>query len=211
MTALLKDGSESDFSNEEGANINFITPGENLVVNGDFSQGKTGWIWELSGAASAEWNVDNNISHFQLSSGGEVYYNVQLRQNGIPLIQGMRCSKKPDILRPKTVLDSLFAVYDIAPYPADSASPEKPRSGVPPHMSTEVFWNFRKNLFGIEDPLRCHSFDTSDLYPWIYKCKCREYSISPKRHFMIVRGKRTYTCDDCHSWRGFFCLQKQKR
>lgn len=63
----------------------------------------------------------------------------------------MRCSKKPDILRPKTVLDSLFAVYDIAPYPADSAGPEKPRAGVPPHMSTEVFWNFRKNLFGIED------------------------------------------------------------
>ena len=59
-------------------------------------------------------------------------------------------------------------------------------------------WKNVMNLFGIEDPLRCHSFDTSDLYPWIYKCKCREYSISPKRHFMIVRGKRTYTCDDCH-------------
>jgi hypothetical protein len=90
VTAMLKDGSESDFSNEESADINFIKPGDNLVVNGDFSQGKTGWTWEVSGSASAVWNVDNNISHFQLSSGGTDYYNVQLRQNGVPLIQGKK-------------------------------------------------------------------------------------------------------------------------
>lgn len=59
-------------------------------------------------------------------------------------------------------------------------------------------WKNIMNLFGIENPLRCHSYDISDLYPWIYRCDCREYSISPKKHSLIVRGKRIYTCDDCH-------------
>ena len=90
VSAMLKDGSESDYSNEESSVINFIKPGDNLVVNGDFSQFKTGWIWAVSGSASAAWDVSNNISHFQITSGGQTYSSVQLRQNGIPLIQGRK-------------------------------------------------------------------------------------------------------------------------
>lgn len=56
-------------------------------------------------------------------------------------------------------------------------------------------WKSVMNLFGIENPLRCHSYEVS--YPWIYKCKCREHSLSPKRHSLIVKGKRTYICKNC--------------
>jgi SprT protein len=58
-------------------------------------------------------------------------------------------------------------------------------------------WRTVMHLFGIEHPSRCHSFSLKNIYPWIYKCQCREYDISQKRHSLIINGKRTYSCRDC--------------
>jgi hypothetical protein len=88
VKAVDKNGTESDYSNEDGAIVNFIEPGQNSVINGDFSLGKDSWTWEVTAPASATWDIENGVSHFNISTGGDQIYSVQLRQNGIGLIQG---------------------------------------------------------------------------------------------------------------------------
>ena len=88
VKAVFKNGTESDFSNEENAVVNFIKPGDNSVINGDFSLGQNSWTWEVSSPASATWDIENGVSHFNIANGGDQIYSVQLRQNGISLIHG---------------------------------------------------------------------------------------------------------------------------
>lgn len=89
VTAVNREGEESDFSNEEGVSINFIDPGNNMIKNGDFESGGDHWIWEVFGEATASWSVEDGISYINIGNGGNEYYNVQLRQNGIPLTFGV--------------------------------------------------------------------------------------------------------------------------
>ena len=64
-------------------------PGVNIVQNGDFSQELDGWIWETPVApASADWEIRNGQFHYIINNGGSVWSSVQLRQNGINLVQG---------------------------------------------------------------------------------------------------------------------------
>jgi hypothetical protein len=88
VTAVDIHGTESDFSNEESAVVTFTEPGQNMVSNGDFCQEKASWIWEVSSAASAVWNIESGVSHFDITSGGIVLPDVQLRQAGIRLVRG---------------------------------------------------------------------------------------------------------------------------
>jgi hypothetical protein len=88
VTAVDINGQESDFSNEEDIFVNLTLPGENIVLNGDFSGGTAPWIWEVGGSASATWLIENGVSHIDIANGGSQVYEVQLRQNGIPLLQG---------------------------------------------------------------------------------------------------------------------------
>ena len=90
VTAVDVNGLESDFSNEVNEYINFVgsnNPGEELVVNGDFTDGQAGWTWELQGG-DATWSIDDGAAHMEIAQGGDQIYSVQLRQAGIPLIQG---------------------------------------------------------------------------------------------------------------------------
>lgn len=88
VTAVAKSGKESDFSEEKNAVVRFIEPGQNMLVNGDFSAGKASWTWELQGGAVAVWRIENGVSHFDIQNGGTQIYNVQLRQNGFELVRG---------------------------------------------------------------------------------------------------------------------------
>jgi hypothetical protein len=88
VTAVDINGRESGYSNEESVLVHFINPGQNIVLNGDFSQGRNSWIWGTSGSASAQWSIENEVSHFDITNAGTVFSDVQLRQIGIPLIQG---------------------------------------------------------------------------------------------------------------------------
>ncbi len=90
VTAVSNTGDESDFSDERSVFVNIIPPGQNLVLNGDFSLGEDGWIWEVSGSGIADWNIIDEVSHFDISNGGDQYYNIQLRQNSIGLIRGKK-------------------------------------------------------------------------------------------------------------------------
>jgi hypothetical protein len=90
VTAVDANGTESDFSNEENVLVNLITPGKPMVVNGDFSQGTNGWIWAVTGGAAAGWSITNGVSFFDITNGGSSTASVQLRQAGLPLIQGQK-------------------------------------------------------------------------------------------------------------------------
>jgi hypothetical protein len=61
-----------------------------MVLNGDFCQGQDSWIWEVRGSASATWNIENGVSHFNITNGGTQISDVQLRQAGIRLVRGKR-------------------------------------------------------------------------------------------------------------------------
>jgi hypothetical protein len=88
VTSVDIGGTESDYSNEESIVISFTAPGQNMVLDGDFCQENASWIWDVSGSASAEWNTEDNVSHFNITYGGSQITNVQLRQAGIKLIRG---------------------------------------------------------------------------------------------------------------------------
>ena len=90
VTAVSKQGVEGDFSNEENVTVNIIKPGQQMVKNGDFSQGTDSWIWEVTGGAAAQWKITNGVSYFDISTGGSALSSIQLRQAGIPLIQGKK-------------------------------------------------------------------------------------------------------------------------
>jgi len=90
VTAVDIHGSESDYSNEESVVVSLTEPGQTVVLNGDFCQGKDSWIWEVRGSANATWNIENGVSHFDITNGGIQISDVQLRQAGIRLVRGKR-------------------------------------------------------------------------------------------------------------------------
>jgi Arylsulfotransferase (ASST)/Bacterial Ig domain/Carbohydrate binding domain len=90
VTAVDRQGVESGFSNEENLTVNIIKAGEQMITNGDFSQGANWWTWAVSGGASAQWQVTNGVSCFDIVNGGSALASLQLRQTGKPLIQGKK-------------------------------------------------------------------------------------------------------------------------
>ncbi len=87
VTAVNKDGVESDFSEEKNIFVNIEVIGQNIVRNGTFSQDDDAWIFEVSGSAAASLQLENDNAHMYITSPGTQYYNVQLRQAGLSLIK----------------------------------------------------------------------------------------------------------------------------
>jgi hypothetical protein len=87
VTAVDVNGTESGYSNEKSASITVSGSNVNLVQNGDFSQGINGWTWETS-SATASYEIKNGQFHYIIDSPGTAMSSVQLRQNGITLVQG---------------------------------------------------------------------------------------------------------------------------
>jgi len=90
VTGVNQQGVEGPFSNEASATVNFIKPGQNMVQNGDFSQGTNFWIWTLSGGATAAWAIEGGVSHFYITNGTTTPANIQLKQTGYPIVQGRK-------------------------------------------------------------------------------------------------------------------------
>jgi hypothetical protein len=88
VTAVDIDGRQSSYSNEEDTVVRFVGRSQNMVLNGDFSQEKTIWTWEVGGSASAEWKIEDETSHFEINSGGNQVSDIQLKQAGMQLTRG---------------------------------------------------------------------------------------------------------------------------
>ena len=64
------------------------TGSTNLINNGDFSQGSTGWQLACYNGAVAQSNFNNQQYLIAISNGGTQNWNVQVTQTGISLVQG---------------------------------------------------------------------------------------------------------------------------
>jgi hypothetical protein len=91
VTAVDLDGHESPFSNEESTVVYLYDPnesGEDMVRNGDFSEGQTEWALNCGGLANAQWAIEEGRAHVKISDGGQDNYNIRLIQTGLKLVRG---------------------------------------------------------------------------------------------------------------------------
>jgi len=88
VKAMDSNGEKSGFSNQEEIYVKYVDPGENLILNGDFSEDRNYWDLEISNDAMAIGNVDNGQYNLYVYLGGTDYNHVQLIQTDIQLIQG---------------------------------------------------------------------------------------------------------------------------
>jgi hypothetical protein len=88
VTAVDETGAESAASEERTVFVRLVRPGENIVVNGDFSQGTDAWELAVSGAAVATWSVASGSSYVDAENPGGALADIQLRQIGLGLFQG---------------------------------------------------------------------------------------------------------------------------
>ena len=90
VSAVNHQGVEGQFSNETNATVNIIKPGQNMAVNGDFSQGSNSWTFTLSGGATAALAIESGVAHVYITNGTATLGNIQLKQAGKPLVQGKK-------------------------------------------------------------------------------------------------------------------------
>jgi hypothetical protein len=88
VTAVNSNEVETPFSNEESATVVITPPGQNIVKNGDFSQGTNSWSLLVSGGGVAAWAIDSHTNHVSVSNGGTSFSSVQLLQPGCALALG---------------------------------------------------------------------------------------------------------------------------
>jgi hypothetical protein len=90
VTSVSETGVESPYSNEETVNVNFVPPGQNIVLNGNFAQGSTNWTFATTDTGNANWLPSAAHSEFDISNGGAGLTSVHLVQTGKALAQGKR-------------------------------------------------------------------------------------------------------------------------
>jgi endoglucanase len=63
----------------------------NLITNGDFSNGTTGWTpsaWSPDGGAAGAPSVQDGVFTFAVTNGGTDTWNVQVFQTAVPFVKG---------------------------------------------------------------------------------------------------------------------------
>lgn len=88
VTAVDKQGNESPFSNQEQVVVDIIQPGEEMVDNGTFADGKNNWDWLVRNGAQATWSIENSAAFISITNGGANDHDIQLTQAGIVVVQG---------------------------------------------------------------------------------------------------------------------------
>jgi hypothetical protein len=93
VTAVNKQGVEGPYSNEASAMVNIIKPGQNMIQNGDFSQGTAFWVWGLNGGATAAWAIESHFyitAHKSLPTSGLNCYCIVTAEGGNNVRPGHR-------------------------------------------------------------------------------------------------------------------------
>ncbi|MBN1997348.1 aryl-sulfate sulfotransferase [candidate division KSB1 bacterium] len=86
VTAVDKNGNESDYSNEVSQLFDPIEPGENMVKNGDFSNNSANWVFTCSYVANM--SIDDGVCHINIENGGIHETLMELYQSDIKMIKG---------------------------------------------------------------------------------------------------------------------------
>ena len=89
VAAIDSSGNTSALSNIESALVNFTPPGENYIMNGDFSASDANWIFNAFDNADASGRVNSSGEYeININDGGTERWYIQLSQENIPLIYG---------------------------------------------------------------------------------------------------------------------------
>jgi hypothetical protein len=90
IKAVNKSGQESGFSNEERVRVKMLAPGENMVLNGDFSRRGRNWTFYTASemSASASIHTADSICHIDISAGGDDRLYIYIYQQNMELLQG---------------------------------------------------------------------------------------------------------------------------
>jgi hypothetical protein len=89
ITAVDSNGVESGSSNEEEIYVKFIEPGENLILNGNFSQDMEHWELDKSDSVIAWAVVEDGVLQIQIDSSGTQNSDIKLYQNNIEIIKNI--------------------------------------------------------------------------------------------------------------------------
>jgi len=87
VTAVDKNGIESNYSNEESIFVKYIEPGDNLILNGDFSMGTQFWDLLISEEASAQTIVVEDYLQLMIDDGGTASSDILFRQANLEMIE----------------------------------------------------------------------------------------------------------------------------
>jgi hypothetical protein len=87
VTAVDTSGEESLPSDMERVFVRNTNPGENLIVNGDFSDGRDFWAFFDEGDASSMGKITDSSFRFEIDTAGSQNSDIQLRQQDIPLVK----------------------------------------------------------------------------------------------------------------------------
>ncbi|MBN1479515.1 aryl-sulfate sulfotransferase [candidate division KSB1 bacterium] len=88
VCAIDSYGIQSEFSDVIELLVKIRQPGANLLVNGDFTNGDTGWTFLSRDEANAVGGVRNGAYAIDFDTGGSELWKVQLVQENVPLVQG---------------------------------------------------------------------------------------------------------------------------
>ena len=90
VSAVSARGVESPYSNENRPLSISSRPATTWCAMAIFVQGNANWSWTLQGSGAGSWQVTNGALKIDVTNPGSNYYDVQFRQNGIPLTRGQR-------------------------------------------------------------------------------------------------------------------------
>lgn len=88
VTAVSGSGLESDYSNTVDIFITFVSPGQNLVENGDFTRGVQSWDFNVQGADASSSVTNQGEIQIKINNAGSDFENVQLKQGGLAVVRG---------------------------------------------------------------------------------------------------------------------------
>jgi hypothetical protein len=88
VTAVDSSGTESGPSGREKVYVRNSTPGDNLIINGDFSEGESFWTHQNQGEGSSSGSVSDSVYRVHIENPGNASSDVLLFQDDIPLILG---------------------------------------------------------------------------------------------------------------------------
>ncbi len=90
VCAVNSTGEQSEYSETVSALVSVSRPGDDMIVNGDFSDGDDGWRFNLQNGASANGFVQDGEYHVEIDAGqaGSGYSDIQVIQESFPMIQG---------------------------------------------------------------------------------------------------------------------------
>jgi hypothetical protein len=89
VAALDAAGHQGPPSEEVSVQIRSSGPGENMVLNGDFSYGMSEWsLVQAEGAVAGAWATEQDECYIEIGLGGPQTWSVQLKQGGLGLLNG---------------------------------------------------------------------------------------------------------------------------